>query len=75
MVRKQAIDMDMRGQVFACTTKTKSECFERLLFSTNRTYAPAAMRVKRNDFLFLLDLDGDLLYGIFKAYSGRTALR
>lgn len=61
--------MDVHGQVFACTKKTKSECFERLLFSTNRTYAPAAMRVKRNDFLFLLDLDNDLLYGIFKAYS------
>jgi DNA modification methylase len=59
----------MQGQVFACTTKTKSECFERLLFSTNRTYAPAAMRVKKDHFLFLLDLDNDLLYGVFKASS------
>ncbi|NIO37358.1 DNA methylase, partial [Candidatus Bathyarchaeota archaeon] len=59
----------MQGQLFACTTKTKDECFERLLFGTNRAYAPAAMRVRKGHYLFLLDLDSDLLYGVFRATS------
>lgn len=57
------------GQVFACTSKSEDECFNRLLFGTNKLYAPAAMRVRKGDFLFLLNLDSDLLYGVFKASS------
>lgn len=59
----------VKGQIFACTNKSQKECFERLLFGTNRLYAPAAMRVKKGDFLFLLNLDSDILYGVFKASS------
>lgn len=58
-----------QGQVFACTDKSQNECFTRLLFGTNRTYAPAAMRVKQGDSLFLLNLDSDILYGVFRAIS------
>lgn len=57
------------AQVFACTDKSEDECFRRLLFGTNRPYAPAAMRVKEGDFLFLLNLDTDVLYGVFRAIS------
>lgn len=58
-----------QGQIFACTDSSEDECFERLLFGTNRPYAPAAMRVKEGDFLFLLNLDKDILYGVFRAAS------
>lgn len=59
----------MRGIIFACTNKSEKECFERLLFGANKIYAPVAMRVKKGDFLFLLNLDTDVLYGVFKASS------
>lgn len=58
-----------KGLIFACTNKSENECFERLLFGTNRPYAPSAMRVKEGDFLFLLNLDSDILYGVFRAGS------
>lgn len=32
-------------------------------------YAPAAMRVRKADFLFLFNLDSDVLFGVFKAAS------
>jgi hypothetical protein len=58
-----------QGQVFACTKRSKDECFERLLFGTNKAYAPAVMRIKKGHHLFLLDLDSDMLYGVFRATS------
>lgn len=59
----------IQGQIFACTNKSKEECFRRLLFGTNKVYAPAVMRVKKGHYLFLLDLDSDRLYGVFEATS------
>lgn len=59
----------IQGQIFACTNKSKEECFGRLLFGTNKVYAPAVMRVRKGHYLFLLNLDSDLLYGVFKATS------
>jgi hypothetical protein len=59
----------VHGQVFACTNKSEHECFERLIFGTNRLYAPAAMRVRKGDFLFLLNIDSDIIHGVFKAAS------
>jgi DNA modification methylase len=59
----------VRGYVFACTNTSQEECFERLLFGTSKQYGAAAMRVRKSDFLFLLNLEADLLYGIFKASS------
>lgn len=58
-----------KGHVFACTNSTEEESFKRLLFGTNKVYAPGAMKVKKGDFLFLLNLDSDLLHGIFRAVS------
>ena len=58
-----------QGQVFACTDNSEKECLDRLLFGTNRPYAPAAMRVKKGDYLFLLNLDKDVLYGVFRSTS------
>jgi DNA modification methylase len=59
----------VRGYIFACTNASQQECFERLLFGTGKPYGAAAMRVRKGNFLFLLNLESDLLYGIFKASS------
>jgi DNA modification methylase len=53
--------------VFACTNSTQDECFKRLLFGSNKVYAATAIRVKKGNFLFLWNLDSDLLYGVFRA--------
>lgn len=58
-----------KGHIFVCTNKTERECFDRLLFSTNKVYAEKVLQVKRGDTLFLYNLDNDMLYGVFKAKS------
>jgi len=63
------VEYTMRGQVFACTENSEEECFNRLLFGANKVYGPSAMKVKKGDFLFLLNLSNDVVYGIFKATS------
>jgi hypothetical protein len=57
----------MKSYVFACTNSTQGECFSRLLFGSSKVYGAAAMRVKKGDFLFLWNMDSDLLYGVFRA--------
>jgi DNA modification methylase len=59
----------VKGQVFASTNKSQEECFKRQLFGTSKLYGATAFRVKKGDFLFLLNLDSDVLYGVFKASS------
>lgn len=59
----------VKGQVFASTNKSQEECFKRQLFGTSKLYGASAFRVKKGDFLFLLNLDSDVLYGVFKASS------
>lgn len=59
----------VKGQVFASTNKSQEECFKRQLFGTSKLYGAAAFRVKKGDFLFLLNLDSDVLYGVFRASS------
>jgi DNA modification methylase len=56
-----------RGEIFACTNATERESFEHLVIGTNRVYAPSMMKVKKGDFLFLLNLDSNLLHGAFRA--------
>lgn len=38
-----------------------------MLFGSNKVYGATAIRVKKGDFLFLWNLDTDLLYGVFRA--------
>lgn len=66
---KTVLDHMVKGYIFSCTNKTEKEGLKRLLFGTNRIYAYGAMKVKKGDFLFLLNLDSDLLHGIFRAAS------
>jgi len=59
----------IRGFLFACTKKTEDDCLNRLLFGTDRVYAPIVIRVRKGDLLFLNNLDTDILYGVFRAVS------
>jgi DNA modification methylase len=67
MFGKDSAYNGVRGFLFACTNASQDECFERRLFGTSKLYGAAAIRVRRGDFLFLFNLDSDVLYGIFKA--------
>jgi DNA modification methylase len=59
----------MKGFIFACTDKTEKECFDRMIFSTNKLYSDEVLQIKKGDYLFLYNIDKDVLYGIFKAVS------
>jgi DNA modification methylase len=57
------------GYIFACTSKSEQECFDRMLFATSRVYGESVLKIKKGDMLFLLNLDTDTLHGTFKAKS------
>jgi DNA modification methylase len=59
----------MKGFIFACTDKTEKECFDRMIFSTNKLYSDEVLQIKKGDYLFLYNIDKDVIYGIFKAVS------
>jgi DNA modification methylase len=59
----------MKGFIFACTDKTEKECFDRMIFSTNKLYSDEVLQIKKGDYLFLYNIDKDVLYGIFRAVS------
>ncbi len=58
-----------RGFLFACTSDTEEECFNRKLFATGRAYGPIVVRVRKGDLLFLNNIDSDVIYGLFRAVS------
>lgn len=58
-----------KGCIFTCTNSTEKECLERMLFATNKIYEDKALKVKKGDVLFLLNMDSDVLYGPFVAKS------
>ena len=57
------------GYIFACTSKSEQECFDRMLFATSRVYGESVLKIKKGDVLFLLNLDTDTLHGTFRAKS------
>lgn len=59
----------LHGEVLSCTNSSEEECFRRLLFGTNKVYAPGFMRIRKGFFLFLYNLDTKKLYGVFRAVS------
>ncbi|MEW6102837.1 MAG: DNA methyltransferase [bacterium] len=59
--------IEIQGHIFACTRKSESECFDKMLFATNKLYEDKALLVKKGDILFLLNIDTDKLYGPFIA--------
>ncbi|MBU2608907.1 MAG: methyltransferase domain-containing protein [Chloroflexi bacterium] len=58
-----------RGFLFACTSDTEEECFNRMLFATEKAYGPIVIRIRKGDLLFLNNMDTDVLHGIFRAVS------
>ena len=58
-----------RGFLFACTKNTEEECFDRMVFATEKAYGPIVMRIRKGDLLFLNNIDTDILYGAFRAVS------
>ena len=62
-------DKPIRGFIFTCSNKTEEECLNRMLFGTDKTYGPVVIRIRKGDLLFLVNIDTDTLYGIFKAIS------
>ena len=58
-----------KGFILACTNSSQDECLNRMLFGTSRQYGAVVIRIKKGDLLFLLNLDTDLLFGIFQAVS------
>jgi len=58
-----------RGFLFACTSDTEEECFNRMLFATEKAYGPIVIRVRKSDLLFLNNIDTDVIYGVFRAVS------
>jgi len=58
-----------KGFIFACTNLSQDECFRKMLFGNNKVHGAVAIRVKKGDFLFLDNLDTDLLFGIFRAIT------
>lgn len=57
------------SHIFVSSVKTEKECFERMLFGTSKIYADDALTVKKGDLLFLLNIDSNVLHGIFRAKS------
>ncbi len=69
LFKKQEENKPIRGFIFTCSSKTEKECLDRLLFGTDRIYGPIVIRIRKGDLLFLVNVDTDILYGIFKAAS------
>ena len=72
LILKSEPNTDERGLcgfIFACTNSSQDECLNRMLFGTSRQYGAIAIKVRKGDFLFLHNLNSDLLYGIFRATS------
>jgi len=59
----------VRGFIFACTDRTESECYDRMMLAADRTYGPVVIRIREGDLLFLHNLDTDALHGVFRAVS------
>src|SRR5919197_1353717 len=57
------------GHIFACTSNSERECFDRMLFATGRVYGENVLKIRSGDLLFLVNLDTDTLYGTFLAKS------
>jgi DNA modification methylase len=57
------------GYIFACTSKSERECFDRMLFATSHVYGENVLKIKKGHLLFLLNIDTDTLYGTFLARS------
>jgi len=61
-----------KGFVSVCKNETEQECFRLMLFGSVKSWFDRVDQVKRGDAGFLLNLDKDVLYGIFRAETDGT---
>lgn len=59
----------VNAHIFVCTNKTEPECLQRMLFGTSKLYADDVLATKSGDLLFLLNINSNLLHGVFRAKS------
>jgi DNA modification methylase len=59
----------LKAHIFVCTNKTEPECLQRMLFGTSKLYSDNVAKVKADDIIFLLNVNSDILYGVFRAKS------
>ncbi len=69
MIDRKKAEVLTRGFLFACTSDTEAECFDRMLFATEKSYGPIVIRIRKGDLLFLNNIDSDVLYGVFRVVS------
>jgi len=58
-----------KGFIGVCTNQTQKECFDRMLFGSVTGWMDRVKQVKKGDTGFLLNLNSNMLFGIFKAES------
>ena len=69
LMKEPTLPLLVRGFLFASTQATEPECFNRLLLATEKAYGPVVMRVRKDDLLFLNNIDTNTLHGVFRATS------
>lgn len=47
----------MKGYIFTCTNKTEKECFDLMIFGTNKLYGDNVLEIERGDILYGLDFN------------------
>lgn len=57
--------MTKKGFIFACTVKSEKEMLDSLTFATNKIYGHKVLAIRKNDYVFLYNLDSDILHGPF----------
>jgi DNA modification methylase len=55
------------AHIFVCTNKSESECLQRMLFGTSKLYIDDALATRAGDILFLMNIESNVLHGIFRA--------
>ena len=63
---------ELKGFIAVCRNDTERECFDRMLFGSVMRYWDSVEEVQKGDVGFLLNLDTDVLYGVFRAESDGT---
>jgi len=63
---------ELKGFIAVCRDDTERECFDRMLFGSVMRYWDGVKQVQKGDVGFLLNLDTDVLYGVFRAESDGT---
>jgi hypothetical protein len=58
--------------IFRCTTKTETECFDRMLFGEKPKHKDWVKKIRKGDTLFLYNIDSEVLIGHFRAASDGT---